>query len=258
MNKLEKVVIALRRNETSETECSEGRPGAVSLLLSTLLYLVALLAFPAVNIRGILWMALWPAVAAPLLGMDYAKLILKSTVALPFVLLVGAFNPIMDRNVAFSIDGWMVTYGWLSFIGLAVRGMLAVQGVLVLVGGVGVRGICKGAERLRVPRFLTSQTLMAYRYIRLMGEEALAMVRARQSRGFGKRALPVKMWGEFMGQLYFRSLARGERIHRSMVARGFNGTLPSLRSGQSSKWHTRDWLWLLLTLVFCITVFVLN
>ena len=52
------------------------------------------------------------------------------------------------------------------------------------------------------------------------------MDRARKARGFGRRNYPLRMWARMVGQLLVRSYERAARVHRAMLARGFDGTMP--------------------------------
>ena len=82
--------------------------------------------------------------------------------------------------------------------------------------------------------------------------EALTMRRAREARGYGGNGLPLKSWGEFAGQLFIRTVGRAERINRAMLARGFNGSMPSWRGNEQS-WRLSDTL----MLIICCSAFVL-
>jgi cobalt/nickel transport system permease protein len=58
---------------------------------------------------------------------------------------------------------------------------------------------------------------------------------ARASRGFSSRS--VRAWPALAastGALFIRSYERGERVHLAMLARGYDGRMPTLSSDSTS------------------------
>lgn len=255
MTKLEKVILALSKSEVGAAPSSGTSP--IAMTMSVLIYIGFLLALPTIDLKGLVWMAVGPAIAAPLLGIPYGRIVSRSLIVLPFILLIGMFNPIIDKQEAMRIGSIGISFGWLSFVGLTLRGLLAMQVVLILMESVGFRGICSAFRNMGLPRILVTQLLLSYRYLRVLAEEANTMIQARQSRGFGSKTLPFRMWGEFVGQLYLRSLARAERIHLAMVSRGFSGEMPCLIPN-SKRFAAKDLVSPLLTIVFSLAVRILT
>lgn len=236
MTRLERALLALRQAGAGHgPDVLDAR----SLLAVTLLYLVAVLSVPVYQPQMLVWMAAYPILMAPALQTTYGSVFAKSLFVLPVVLLIGAFNPIIDRHVAFHAMGMDISRGWLSFLSIVLRGFLAAQALLLLIHAVGFNQMCHAMSRLGVPSVLATQLLMVYRYMGVLIDEALGMHRARQARGYGRRSYPLKMWGVFIGQLLLRTLERSRRIHRAMVARGFCGTMPLSSPG---RWTWRDTL----------------
>ncbi len=230
-----------------------------ALLLVTVGYIVVMLSVPVLNLGMLIWFAAYPVVMAPLSHLSYGRIFGRSLITLPFILLIGAMNPLFDQRVAMNIGGIEVSAGWISFISIIVRGLLSVQAALILISDRGFNGVCRAMGRLGLPSVLVTQLMMVSRYMQTLGEEALTMNRARRSRGYGRRNYPVKEWGRFIGQLLIRSVERGERINRAMVARGFNGTLPRnfgrVRSEHS--WETNSTVFMLIwgVVLFCMRYF---
>ena len=203
------------------------------------LFLVAMLSVPLIRLSELLLYALFPIVAAAAGGFDYGTVCRRSLVALPFAAMIGIFNPVYLRDEVFRIGDIPVTEGWIIFVSILLRGMLAVQILIVLVRSTGYLRFCRSLQRLGVPAVFTTQLLFVFRYIRLLSEEALEMLRARDARGYGRRAYPMRMWAETVGQLLVRALDRAERIHGAMLARGFTGRIPATDVG-GDKWRRRD------------------
>ena len=74
-----------------------------------------------------------------------------------------------------------------------------------------------------------SQLLFLYRYLFVLMEEAMRVVRARDMRSFGKRGAGMRVFVRSVGTLFLRTVERAERIYGAMLARGFRGEVPSMR-----------------------------
>lgn len=196
-----------------------------ALFLVTVIYLCFILGVPTIHIDILLWFAIYPIISAPLLGMSYSSVFLQSLIVLPLVLLLGIFNPIVDKTVVAFHGRYAITQGWLLFFGIIVRGLLSMQALLILIRTIGFVGIVRAMARLGIPKFLVTQLLMVFRYIRVLIEEGLTMKAARDARSFGRRHLSIHLWGVLIGQLFLRSVDRAERVHRAMLARGFAGEI---------------------------------
>lgn len=251
MPKIEKSLVILD-SVTTGNRCAGINVDPRALLLVTLVFLCVMLSVPSTHIDLLLWFALYPIIASPLFGLSYSSIFLQSLIVLPLVLLLGVFNPIIDKTPVVAMEGVTITNGWLMFIGIVIRGLLSMQALLVLIRSIGFIGIVRGLGRLFVPKFLLTQLFMVFRYIRVLIEEGLAMKRARDARSFGVKHLSLRLWGVMIGQLFLRSIDRAERVHRAMVSRGFTGEIP-LEFGELSVWNTASTVFL----VGCVIGFLL-
>lgn len=226
MSKLEKALDHL--DEVNHISASDKDSGlSLRLLVVTLLYLAIMLSIPLPDLTRLLWFAVYPIVCAPLNRISFGSILKKSLFVLPVILLIGTFNPLLDHRPAFKIGNFVVSYGMVTFISLTLRGLYSVQAILIMIYACGFNNICYAMGRLGIPAFLTTQIMFVYRYIMVIVEESIVMNRARVSRGYGKKRMPLKLWGPFIGQLFIRSVARAEAVHRAMVSRGFNGVMRS-------------------------------
>lgn len=246
MAKIEKVVFTLQQMEMR----SESAPALDSriAIIVTIFYLVVMLSVSLGRLSMLIWMALYPVIASPWLGLSYGRIFRNSLIVLPLVLLIGIFNPIFDRSVAFSVGGVEISRGWISCASIVIRGLLAMQAVLILIATNGFLGICRGLSRLGVPRFLTEQLQFVYRYLIILLEEVITMKQAREARGYGRSKYPLRMWGAMIGQLFLRAIDRSERIARAMEARGFTGRLPEYTS-VADRLSSRDLLFLIFWII---------
>jgi len=209
---------------------------------AALLFLVTMLSVPLSQLSELLLYALFPIVAAAAGGIGYGAVCRRSLAVLPFAAMIGMFNPICLRDTAFRIGGVNVTEGWVMFVSILLRGMLSVQILIVLVRSTGYLRFCRSLQRLGMPAVLTVQLLFVFRYIRLLSEEALDMLRARDARGYGRRAYPIGLWAETVGRLLVRTFDRAEHIHDAMLARGFTGRIPALGARDGEEWRRSDTL----------------
>ena len=182
-------------------------------VLATVLFVIAVALIP----RGHL---VWPyAVDAALLllvavaaRMPWSMAGGRLAIEAPFVLFV-VLLPFVVRDGA-----------WLAF-GIAAKATLAVLATGVLAWTTPAPEILRGAERLGAPRLLTAIAGFALRYLQVLLDEFRRMRLARALRGDGAQWLPRP---RVLGALALRSLERGERVHAAMLARGYDGRMPSI------------------------------
>ncbi len=94
--------------------------------------------------------------------------------------------------------------------------------------------------RLRVPEKIVQLLLMTYRYIFVIEQEYLRLLRAAKIRGFrpGTNANTYRTYAYVIGMLFVRAVARAERVQQAMLCRGFKGKFHSLQEFQitSASW----------------------
>ncbi|MCO6401609.1 MAG: cobalt ECF transporter T component CbiQ [Verrucomicrobia bacterium] len=196
-------------------------------ILVTLALLVVVMSFSRYTLSALTPFLSYPLVLIALSRVPLLPLARKLLWAAPFALLVGAFNPLFDREPMLHLGGWTISGGWISFANIGIRFVLTVSAALVLIATTGMHRLCAGMERLAVPRVLVAQMLFLYRYLFVVSGEGSRMVRAAQLRA-GASALSLRVYGTLVGMLLLRSLDRAERVHQAMLARGFEGSLRRL------------------------------
>ena len=95
-------------------------------------------------------------------------------------------------------------------------------------------------HRLKVPQKIVHLLLMTYRYIFVIEQEYLRLIRATKMRGFrpGTNANTYRTYSYVIGMLFVRAAVRAERVHQAMLCRGFKGKFYSLQEFQidSASW----------------------
>lgn len=236
--RLERAIITLNARQLAaqdESYLAGLEPRA--LLVVTVVYLAVMLSVPLQAPGMIIWFAVYPIITAPAARIAYERVFRNSLYVLPFLVLLGIFNPLYDTAPSFGVGNIVISRGWVSFTSIVLRGLLAAQALLLLIYVCGFNRMCEAMRRLRMPSVLVTQLLMVYRYLSVLLAEALSMQRARSARAYGKTSYKASMWGSFAGQLLLRSIERSRRIDMAMKARGFDG---SLVVSAESRWRTPD------------------
>lgn len=213
-------------------------------LLTTLAFVVLVMSFGRYEIEALLPFALFPLAIFSLAGLPARPLLAALLSAAPFAVVVGAFNPIFDRETVAVVGGLEVSGGWVSFASILLRFLLTVSAALLLVATTGMYRTGLALERLGVPRAFVLQLLFVFRYTFVLREEAAALARAYRLRSYG-RPVRVALFGRLAGNLLLRTLDRAQRVHRAMVCRGFDGTirfLGALRLGAADVAFCAAWI----------------
>lgn len=181
--------------------------------------------------RGVWWpFAIDLALLAVVAAWARAPLSLLATrllVELPFVLFV-VLLPFVSKAPYVHALGVRMSQPGLTLAGAIVcKATLAVLATGVLAATTTPAAIVAGLGRLRVPAVITGVAALALRYVQLAFEDVGRARRARIARGDDPRWLwQARATARGVGGLAARSLARGERVHSAMLARGFDGHVP--------------------------------
>ena len=105
---------------------------------------------------------------------------------------------------------------------------------IALIATMSLATLGHAMHRMGVPDKMVHLLLMTYRYIFVLEQEYLRLVRAAKIRGFqpGTNANTYRTYSYLIGMLFVRSAARAERVHQAMLCRGFKGKFYSLQEFQ--------------------------
>lgn len=213
-------------------DSSVHRLDARAKVLTTLVFIVCVVSFGRYELAAMLPFCLYPVVLLALGDLPASYIVRKTAVVIPFAVLVGLFNPLFDRQVILQFGSLDIWGGWVSFASIVVRAILTACAAITLVAVTGFPAICAALERLGMPRVFAVQLLFLHRYIFVLADEAVRVVRARQLRSAGKKGLGLRQFGPLVGHLLLRTWERAERIHMAMLARGFAGEIHARRQGR--------------------------
>ena len=194
-------------------------------LLSTLVYIGAVVSFGRYDLGGLLPMLMYPFLFMALSETPYRLLLKRFLIALPFAVFAGVSNVFLDRTPVLSLGGIAVSGGVLSFLVLLLKTYLTVMAVLLLVSTTTLASLSALLSRIRVPAVFLMQLSMTYRYLSVLLEEAGTMMTAYALRRRSGKGILLRNMGSFVGQLLLRSFQRAERVYCAMKLRGFSGAV---------------------------------
>jgi cobalt/nickel transport system permease protein len=110
---------------------------------------------------------------------------------------------------------------------LVIRAYLSSLAAVLLIATTPMPALMRALEWLRLPRFLVEVMQILYRYLFVLGSEALTMRQALVARGGTVASLRFRQAAAAAGVLFARSQSRAEAVHQAMLARGFDRHLPA-------------------------------
>jgi len=213
-------------------------------VVTTLVFLLCVVSFGKYEISGLLPFIIYPLVLITLGQLPTGFLLKKLLIVAPFAFFIGVFNPILDTDILFHLGPLAISGGWVSFTSILLRFSLTISVALILIATTSFSGVCMALGKLGAPRVFVVQLLLLYRYLFVLVDEGIRMVRARSLRSFGKRGMGMTVFGHMLGQLLLRTLDRAQRIHLAMCCRGFTGEIHLLqhyRLGRAEVFFVLGW-----------------
>ena len=201
-------------------------------LVVTLAFIFSVVSFPKYEIHRMIPFFMFPVFVISAGDIPLKAILKKLLVASPFVLFIGIFNPVFDTEIIYNVFGLHVSGGWISYASIIIKFILTVSSALLLIATTSFPGICFALERLRMPRIFVVQLLFLYRYIFVLVEEVMKIIRARNMRSFGGKGRDIKTFINITGVLLIRSIERSERIYQAICSRGFDGQIRLLKDSR--------------------------
>jgi cobalt/nickel transport system permease protein len=232
----------LERLARGDTPVHRLHPGAK--IITFAVYGVTVISFPPFTVSALFPYVLYPAALMSLGGIPWRSLFPRLLGALPFALLGALSGLLLYRDRAFSLGFFTVSTGMLSFASIFVKTILTVSAALILIATTSYGGINRQLVRMGMPKILSLQFIMTWRYVSVLLAEAASMSAAYTLRGNGGR-IRMKDMGSFLGVLLLRSFDRADRVYQAMRCRGFEGVY---RGGKEESAAAKDfWYTILLS-----------
>lgn len=197
-------------------------------------------------------------------GLPWGFALKRSLIVLPFTLAA--------ITIIFSIPGtplgsmkigpWTLIptdAGLLRFVSIIFRSLLSVQMAILLTATTSFPDLLHALGHLRLPQPLVATLSFMYRYLFVLSDETTRLLRARRARSArlqGRKSGGSILWraqvaGNMVGQLFLRSLERGDRVYQAMLARGFTGHLYTLNPHVMKR---QDWLFTGLVVAYLLLI----
>ena len=171
-------------------------------------------------------------------GLGIGYVMKRALLALPFVL---AAFPVIFTNgqtalFSFSIGSWTLiahAEGLARFVSVALKSWLSVQAAIVMASSTPFPELLQAMRAVGIPRLLVGMFGLMWRYLFVLVDEALRLMRARAARS-GQSALEgtrsggsvlwrARVTGGMAGNLFLRAFERSDRIYVAMLSRGYDG-----------------------------------
>ena len=169
----------------------------------------------------------WVLIVVVAAKIPLAVLLKRSLIEIPFIFFA-ILMPFFGSGEQIRVGPFEIyREGLIAGSGIVVKGTLGVMTAIILSTSTTAREILRGLERLKLPMLMVQIASFMLRYINVVNDEMERMKVARESRGF--EATGIKHWkvlATAAGALFIRSYERGERVHLSMLSRGYEGVLP--------------------------------
>jgi len=175
------------------------------------------------------------------LGVGYV--LKRASLALPFMLAAFPLIFTIEGTALFTLPlgAWTLTAsleGLARFVSVALKSWLSVQAAIVLASSTPFPELLQAMRAVGIPRLLAAMFGLMWRYLFVLVDEALRLMRARAARSGesgrdGVRAGGSLAWrahvtGGMAGSLFLRAFERSERIYVAMLSRGYDGEVRAL------------------------------
>ncbi len=179
-------------------------------LLYTIIYIAAVVSFDKYHFIPLCLMAIVPIILFIVAKTKISTCFYKLRVIMPFIIMVGIFNPIIEGEV-----------GLISMFTLMLKGVLSLMMSFILIATTPIDHLCNDLRRIHFPKVLITLLLLTYRYISVLTKEVSIMTDAYKLRAPNQSGVAPKAWGSFLGQLLLRSMDKATEIYNSMLLRGY-------------------------------------
>ena len=200
----------------------------------TLAYIFAVTLTPVGHWPALGLLALPLALALAVSRLSPLVVLRRSALALPFLLAAAPLMFTKEGESLFSVPlfGWTASQeGLEAVLSILAKSWLSVLAAVILTATTPAAELLRAMRALGLPRLLVATVSFMYRYLFVIGEEALRLMRARDSRSArlpgrkagGSLGWRAKVLGHMVGSLFLRTFERSERVYAAMQARGYDG-----------------------------------
>ena len=209
-------------------------------IISAIAFILIVVSTPVTKWPAFIAYFLWLLTVVSIAKIPFLLLFKRSLIEIPFVFFA-ILMPFFGSGEKVQVGPFdLYREGLIAGSGIVVKGTLGVMTAIILSTSTTAREILRGLERLKLPVLMVQIASFMLRYVNVVNDEMERMKVARESRGF--EATGIKHWkvlATAAGALFIRSYERGERVHLSMLSRGYEGVLPH---DEPSKVQSKVWI----------------
>lgn len=209
-------------------------------LITTVAFLTVVISFERYEISNLLPFFFYPVIIFTFSELPLAPVLKRIVIVEPFIIGIGILNPLFDQQTVI-LGGAAVSRGWITFFSIFIKCGLTVTAAILLVATTGMDKLAAALRMLKIPRIFVLQLLLTYRYISVLAEEVVRMLRAYTLRAPQQKGIHRSVWGSFAGQLILRTFERAQRVYQAMCIRGFTG---EYNTGGCIRFRARDFVYL--------------
>ena len=195
--------------------------------MAAICFILVVVSTPVTQWGAFIAYFLWLFIVVKMAQIPFPTLFKRALIEIPFIFFA-ILMPFFGTGEKIQVGPFdLYREGLIAGSGIVVKGTLGVMTAIILSTSTTAREILRGLERLRLPVLMVQIASFMLRYVNVVNDEMERMKVARESRGF--EATGVKSWkvlATAAGALFIRSYERGERVHLSMLSRGYKGVLP--------------------------------
>ena len=196
-------------------------------IIAALAFILIVVSTPVTRWSAFIAYFIWLLTVVLIAKIPVSLLLKRSLIEIPFVFFA-ILMPFFGSGEKVQVGPFdLYREGLIAGSGIVVKGTLGVMTAIILSTSTTAREILRGLERLKLPVLMVQIASFMLRYVNVVNDEMERMKVARESRGF--EATGIKHWkvlATAAGALFIRSYERGERVHLSMLSRGYDGVLP--------------------------------
>jgi cobalt/nickel transport system permease protein len=175
-------------------------------------------------------------------GLGVMYFLKRSLIAFPFFLAIIPLLFTTPGAEAFqlTLGNWVIHIsrsGLIACASVMMKSWFSVQAAVILASTTKFPHLLQAMRQIHIPSLLVTMIGMMWRYLFVLVDEAMRLMRARDARSGepidgNKRGNSLtwraKVTGGMVGNIFLRSLERSDRIYTAMSSRGYDGEVRSL------------------------------
>ena len=192
--------------------------------------------------------------------LSYSDSFKRLLMLLPFGGAIIIFQPfIQPGNIIWSYSWLHVTDAGLNWaILLLVRLIVSLTAIIIYSSTTPLQEMASSFRKLKMPRDLAMILSIMVRFLFLFVDELAAIRKSQKSRNFNIHGnntpykWRVKQVGYTIGMMFLKAYEQGERVHKSMVSRGFSDASEMFNEKKSPE--KSDYLYLFTIILIVIVL----